>query len=608
MRIKMRRQVDCATQSPPSSPPAMLLFLLLLLLQELQAEIARTSVGGNRLIATESSSPSARCAQHQHKYRNMVRTIDDVEDLDLDVPVHIALDQRQKKRFVLQLNKSTPLTIQFSEHVARKMYYNQTANILKPAAAMAAGAAAKPGLGSAAATRGGERASLHSLVLPCALRGQYDLFVQARQRGSLKIEAHASHPHQSWPLLNRTHRISIKTQNRVRKRQLIVKWQHSKLDYHAMHYCLVVVSNPGQRVGAGNAPLFANFCEAAYAYALQQKQKSTMHCASNLVDLVWARQADRARRLDERQSLHIVCTGSRTNLLLRGLQPNTSYRLDVYGVHQRRQNLTFHLAHTMVHFNRTHPIALRPQSLSQLKIGGMHGVQVYSYKVPPGTSYVRYLLLPCSGSEIKVKMLRQRRLVHEVDNIYRPTYIKLESVQPGERYLMRFEPSNVDEELRAQKVRLAVSSSGQFRDLPELPQNITVYDVRTRCTSSVIAWHGSPDQRTLSYCIIVLNLPQRNRSFVDYSNYCMDFGAQRVQNLSDFQYMKCRGKQQNTSDQLETETILSLTPGASYLIYVTANLSIGKPLPYQTLTVHMASQCASIVDASYDSLEQLAYY
>lgn len=63
------------------------------------------------------------------------------------------------------------------------------------------------------------------LVLPCALRGQYDLFVQARQAGALKLEAQAKHPHQSWPLLNHTHRIAIRTHNRVRKRQLIVKWE-----------------------------------------------------------------------------------------------------------------------------------------------------------------------------------------------------------------------------------------------------------------------------------------------------------------------------------------------------------------------------------------------
>lgn len=63
-----------------------------------------------------------------------------------------------------------------------------------------------------------------SVVLTCALRGQYDIFIQARHRGSVKIEATALHPQANWPLLNRTHRISIRSQNRVRKRQMIVKW------------------------------------------------------------------------------------------------------------------------------------------------------------------------------------------------------------------------------------------------------------------------------------------------------------------------------------------------------------------------------------------------
>lgn len=68
------------------------------------------------------------------------------------------------------------------------------------------------------------KADQHAVVLPCALRGQYDIFIQARHRGSIKIEAHSWHPQANWPLLNRTHRITIRSQNRVRKRQMIVKW------------------------------------------------------------------------------------------------------------------------------------------------------------------------------------------------------------------------------------------------------------------------------------------------------------------------------------------------------------------------------------------------
>lgn len=44
-----------------------------------------------------------------------------------------------------------------------------------------------------------------------------------------------------------------------------------------------------------------------------------------------------------------------------------------------------------------------------------------------------------------------------------------------------------------------------------------------------------------SYCIIVFNLPQRNRSFIDYTNYCMDFGK-RVMQHPQFHSIKCPEK------------------------------------------------------------------
>jgi len=238
----------------------------------------------------------------------------------------------------------------------------------------------------------------------------------------------------------------------------------SKFDYHAMHYCLVV-----QRVGSstiGTSNDFSSFCEAIFAYTRQQQTHTRAAAgpcsgANNLFDLVWSRAPKRARHLNPRHNLHIVCTGARTQQQLRGLQPNNSYRLQLFGVHQRLQNLTLPLASSQVHFNRTHPTALREQALSLLKIGGLHGVQVYSFKVPattPPPRFMRYLLLPCAGSEIRVKLLRHHEVVAKVGNIYLPTYIKQEGIRPGQRYLMRFEPNNEDEALRAQKVRVSLGS------------------------------------------------------------------------------------------------------------------------------------------------------
>ncbi|XP_075168674.1 neuron derived neurotrophic factor nord [Haematobia irritans] len=515
-----------------------------------------------------------------HKFNTMVKNIDDIEDLELGVPVNIAFDNRQRKRFVLHLNTSTPLNINFSQIVARKIYFNQTVNLLRSA-------------------KNGQ----HSVTLTCALRGQYDIFVQARHRGSVKIEAIGLHPQANWPLLNRTHCITIRSQNRVRKRQMIVKWDKSKFDFHAVHYCLVVSTKHPHK----------DFCQAADEFLssmfTNRRNPTTICQVPVTIETILSKPAERAKKIDP-HTTNVICTGSRTQQLIRGLAPNYVYYLDVFGIHTKRQNLTFHIVSSTMHFNRTHPAILKANTLSVVKISGLHGVQVFSFKVPLLTALdtrpaLRYLVLPCGGSEVDAKILKHRRIIGNISNIYRPTYIDLSAIREAGRYMIRFKPSNDDEVLRANKVGLAVTTNRVFSQLPELPENITVFEVRTKCRSTKIAWYSSPEIRTLSYCIIVFNLPQRNRSSIDYTNYCMDFGKRVVQHPQ-FHSIKCPKKAKNPPP-LETDTIFNLTPGESYLIYVTANLNEGKPLPYQSLKVKMYQQCPEEV-LGVDSRDQSAYY
>lgn len=80
--------------------PLLLLFVVLVLpgLEELQAEIAYAPLASNRIGSDgESQETPVGCAQSE-AYEKLLHSIDDVEDLDVDVPVHIALEQRQKKR------------------------------------------------------------------------------------------------------------------------------------------------------------------------------------------------------------------------------------------------------------------------------------------------------------------------------------------------------------------------------------------------------------------------------------------------------------------------------------------------------------------------------
>jgi len=83
--------------------PELLAILLLLLFCFTQSEIAHSSLTNNRISQEplESSQVSqvltSSCPQRL-AYEKMLNSIDDVEDLYVDVPVHIALEHRQKKR------------------------------------------------------------------------------------------------------------------------------------------------------------------------------------------------------------------------------------------------------------------------------------------------------------------------------------------------------------------------------------------------------------------------------------------------------------------------------------------------------------------------------
>lgn len=78
--------------------------------------------------------------------------------------------------------------------------------------------------------------------------------------------------------------------------------------------------------------------------------------------------------------------------------------------------------------------------------------QISSYE---SSQVLRYLVLPCGGSEVDAKILKQRKLVGTFNNIYRPTYIDISPLSEGERYMIRFKPSNDDEVLRANKVAVS---------------------------------------------------------------------------------------------------------------------------------------------------------
>lgn len=72
---------------------------------------------------------------------------------------------------------------------------------------------------------------------------------------------------------------------------------------------------------------------------------------------------------------------------------------------------------------------------------------------------VRFLVLPCSGSQIDMKILKRRQRIRTETDIYKPTYIPVPEANPGDRLILRVKPSNVDEFLHANRVGVSPSLS-----------------------------------------------------------------------------------------------------------------------------------------------------
>lgn len=73
-------------------------------------------------------------------------------------------------------------------------------------------------------------------------------------------------------------------------------------------------------------------------------------------------------------------------------------------------------------------------------------------KVTERLRSLRYIILPCGGSEVDAKIIRQRIVISYQRNIYKPTYMEVPSVMQGDRYLIHFKPSDEDEILKANKI------------------------------------------------------------------------------------------------------------------------------------------------------------
>ncbi|XP_055628994.1 uncharacterized protein LOC129770286 [Toxorhynchites rutilus septentrionalis] len=421
-----------------------------------------------------------------------------------------------------------------------------------------------------------------SFLLPCAVQGIYHVWVQITNvYCSAEISYNTRNLVDLWPLLNRTALSPIKFHQHPRKHQLLVKWEKSKFDIHAMHYCLVISRDRPQET----------LCRA-----LANNQHGSK-CGASSTEVLQRISIEEEKKIHPDAKTTIVCTGVRTKQLIKGLRSNTSYFLEVFSVHTQKNNLSYLLGSTTVHVNRTRPTQLIEGKLFVGKLSTLGGLTLFSFKVPKkssSNSTLKLLVTPCGGT-VNLEIYRKKRLIlRPIVDIYYPRVITLGKAVPGERYLIQI--SEADEHYRTNRIQIAVTTRDAFVNLPQLPGNTTVAELtqlRT-CHATTIAWFSSPDQRKIRYCTYIFKQHTKHQYYsnIKMPSYC-ELESRDIYNHPQLQQMHCIFSDQLNHTDLTpmSMSINNLAPAHYYLIFVTASLGNSRSLPYRSARIKTHPYC-----------------
>uniref|UniRef100_A0A182PMW1 Ionotropic glutamate receptor C-terminal domain-containing protein n=1 Tax=Anopheles epiroticus TaxID=199890 RepID=A0A182PMW1_9DIPT len=379
----------------------------------------------------------------------------------------------------------------------------------------------------------------------------------------------------SWPFRNLSAPSRIKVQQQRRRYVVMMKWEKSKLDIHVMNYCLAVSTGRRQRT----------LCQAL---------GNSIHrppCDSIAVNDYLHRLAPwEERKLDAKVETTIVCTGTRTRQLIRGMKPNVTYFVDVFAIHSQHNNLSFLLGSTQVKLNRTRPTQLLEGKIVVGKLSTLGGISLFNFKVPKRSpnNFFKLHLTPCGGTVSLEVLKKKRRIMEPVRDVYYPRTITVRNVRPGERYLIRV--VEADDTSRLNRIQVAVSSREDFLDLPRMPHNTTITELvpLRKCHSSTIAWFGSPD-KDVTYCVYVFKLPktQYYMNNIKIPTYC-ELESRDVCNHPQFHNKHCFNGNEFNPLSLD---IPNLLPEHYYTVFVTAISSRGRSLPYKSVRIKTAPYC-----------------
>uniref|UniRef100_A0A182SUD3 Fibronectin type-III domain-containing protein n=1 Tax=Anopheles maculatus TaxID=74869 RepID=A0A182SUD3_9DIPT len=379
----------------------------------------------------------------------------------------------------------------------------------------------------------------------------------------------------SWPFRNLSSPSRIKVQQQRRRYVVMIKWEKSKLDIHVMNYCLAVSTGRRQRT----------LCQAL-GNSIHRPSCDTI-AVNDFLHRLTPRDE---RKLDSDVDTTIVCTGTRTRQLIRGMKPNVTYFVDVFAIHSQHNNLSFLLGSTQVQLNRTRPTQLLEGKVVVGKLSTLGGISLFNFKVPKRSpnNFFKLHLTPCGGTVSLEVLKKKRRIMEPVRDVYYPRTITVRNVRPGERYLIRVHEA--DDTSRLNRIQVAVSSRDDFLDLPRMPLNTTITELvpLRKCHSSTIAWFGSPD-KDVTYCVYVFKLPKTQYYInnVKIPTYC-ELESRDVCNHPQFHNKHCFNRHQYNPLSLDINNLL---PEHYYTVFVTANSARGRSLPYKSVRIKTAPYC-----------------
>ncbi|XP_053684081.1 protein NDNF [Sabethes cyaneus] len=418
---------------------------------------------------------------------------------------------------------------------------------------------------------------------PCASKGVYHVWVEIADTDycAAEISYNTRSLVDLWPVLNRTSLSPIKFHQHPRKHQLLVKWEKSKFDIHAMHYCLVISRDHPQRT----------LCQALGNSQLNSR------CSAFNMEVLQRITVEEEKKVPVDAKTTIACTGPRTKQQFRGMKSNTTYFLDVFAIHTQKNNFSYLLGSTKVHVNRTRPTQLVEGKLFVGKLSTLGGLSLFSFKVPkrsPANSTLRLLITPCGGT-VNLEVYRKKRLVMKpIVDIYYPRVINVGQAIPGERYLMQI--SDAEEHIRINRIQIAVTTKNEFTNLPQLPANSTVAELTQlrSCQATTIAWYSSPDKRKIRYCTYIFKQHTKHQYYsnIKMPSYC-ELESRDIYYHPQLQQIHCIFSDQINYTELtpKSMSITDLAPAHYYLIFVTASLGNGRSIPYRLARVKTHPFC-----------------